>query len=251
MNYIKIIITVCILSHQNNLFSSGDEIDQKLSIEYTRAEKIVRHLTTELQILEKELKLKQTDYQPTLDEIKHEISLLETIIHNNPEFHNDVAKNIQGGQAYLKWFSLEYVRKKIKEETDKHNKDILKKAAKKISLEKQKNKCKTVSKKPKNLKKTCENKAGQENIITPETIKTQTPVIIAEQTAETINVQIPEKKPSIDQTNLPVCNEEPIQTPSQVSWYYSSQWYENLKNFTNTMYQNLVDMIKFVGNMNS
>ena len=57
-------ITVCILSYQNNLLISGDDVDQKLSIEYTRAEKIVRHLTKELQILEKEIKSKQIDYQP-------------------------------------------------------------------------------------------------------------------------------------------------------------------------------------------
>ena len=232
MNYIKIMITVCILSYQNNLLISGDDVDQKLSIEYTRAEKIVRHLTKELQILEKEIKSKQIDYQPTLDEIKHEISLLENMIINSPEFHEDVAKNIKGGQAYLKWFSLDYVRKKIKEETDKHQKDIAKKAAKKISLQKQKNKDHAASKKPKNSKKICKDTTLQQNIIVP---------VIVE-------AQIPEAQPLIDQTPLPVCNE---QNNIQAPWYYPSQLYKNLQIFTYNMYQYIIDSIKFIGNINS
>jgi len=227
MNYITIIITVCILSHQNNLFSSDDDIDKKLSIEYTRAEKIVQHLTKELQILENTLTSKKNDYQPTLDEIKHEISVLETIITNRPNFHDDVAENIKSGRAYQKWFSLDYIRNKIKEETDKYYKDISKKVTKKICLQKQKNKEQTVSNTPKNIEIICEDKTLQENIIVPKIIESQTSEI----------------QPLIDQTTLPKDNE---QNQLQAPWYSPYQLYINLKNFIYNISHNIVNMITFI-----
>lgn len=136
MNYVQLIL-ICFLSlYSINFIAMDDEIDQKLSINFTRAEKIARHLNDEIKLLSKELKSKQIiDYQPSLEEIKYEIALLETIVEQIPGFHDDVAKNIKNGRAYVGWFSLDYVRGKIKEETDKYYKDIHKKAAKKISLQ--------------------------------------------------------------------------------------------------------------------